>query len=92
MKNKFNIGDRVICLEPATSWDGHVLEKGKEYIIQGVSYCECEPCYDIGMPKMGRATNCYNCGVDVSTNGWFLRESRFGDYLQPYKTLKRVQL
>jgi hypothetical protein len=92
MEYKFKIGDRVICLEPTTNMDGQVVEKGKEYIIQGVSHCKCEPCYDIGIPKIGRSTKCYRCGVMVSTNGWLLRESRFRKHLQPNRVLKRVQL
>ena len=92
MGYKFNVGDRVICGEPTTNMDGQVVEKGREYTIQGVSHCKCEPCYDIGIPKMGISTRCYRCGVTVSTDTWFLRESRFRKHLQPNRILKRVQL
>lgn len=90
--NKFKVGEMVMCVVPTTSLDGFELEKNKIYTIKDIKSCRCEYVYDVGFPSMDRVTRCHNCGVLVSTDRWFLRESRFVKDIMPLKRLKNVDL
>lgn len=92
---KFNIGDRVICIEPTISLCGFNVIRGHEYVIEDVSHCRCGPNYKlVGVELSNGTTQCFDCLTTISHYDWYLRESRFvhvDSYNnRPLKKLKKL--
>ncbi len=80
MKNKFNIGDVVICIDVT----GHVgissLRLNGEYIINGMAKGHCDIIVDIGVNVNSTgSTQICRCGVVYpnNTNIWWSNQNRF---------------
>ena len=86
------IGQKVVCIQGNSTYDGRQLVKGQEYIIEGVSACKCSTLIYVGqLSKV--STLCQKCNVEMNGGEWWHYERRFApmhEYKESEKAVKQL--